>query len=51
MSSGRTKNGDMMVMTASDADVQARLTSLHEKCAMMIASMEMPAEKASAQKE
>jgi|GEM_PF-2186128 len=42
MSKGHTKKGGMMVLTSSDPAVQAQLSTLHEKCAMMAASMEMP---------
>ena len=42
-SSGETRTGDMMVLTSSDPAVQGQLASLHEKCAMMAASMEKPA--------
>ncbi|HXF48171.1 MAG TPA: hypothetical protein VNL73_01940 [Verrucomicrobiae bacterium] len=43
MSYGDTKNGSVMVLTSSDPGVQTQLTTLHEKCAMMAASMETPA--------
>ncbi len=43
MSKGHTKKGGMMVLTSSDPAVQAQLGTLHEKCAMMAASMETPA--------
>lgn len=49
MSQGHTTNGDMMVLTSSDATVQGQLTALQQKCAMMSASMDMPA-KTSAEK-
>jgi len=35
MSNGMTKTGDMMVITASDAAVQAKIAKLAEMCAMM----------------
>ncbi len=50
MSYGDTKNGSMMILTSSDPAVQAQLGTLHEKCAMMAASMDMPATKTSAEK-
>jgi len=34
-SKGKTKTGDMMVMTSDDPKVQAQLTALAQKCAMM----------------
>ncbi|MEW5797012.1 MAG: hypothetical protein AB1772_11710 [Candidatus Zixiibacteriota bacterium] len=51
MSMGQTPNGDMMVLTSADAPVQAQLATLHEKCALMASSMEMPGAKTSASKE
>jgi hypothetical protein len=39
MSTGRTNNGDMMIMTSADPAVQAQLATMHEKCAMMEAGM------------
>jgi hypothetical protein len=36
MSQGETKNGDVMVLTSNDTKVQAQLTSLADKCAMMM---------------
>ncbi len=51
MSHGETADGDIMVMTSSDANVQAQLVGLQQKCAMMAASMEKPAGKQTAQKE
>ncbi len=50
MSKGHTKKGGMMVLTSSDPAVQAQLSTLHEKCAMMAASMDMPMTKTSAEK-
>lgn len=50
MSMGDTKSGNLMVMTSTDPAVQAQLTTLHEKCAMMAASMDMPMTKTSAEK-
>jgi len=43
MSNGHTKKGTIMVLTSADPAVQAQLGTLHEKCAMMAASMETPA--------
>ncbi|MCI0331387.1 MAG: hypothetical protein L0196_10680 [candidate division Zixibacteria bacterium] len=43
MSYGDTKNGSIMVLTSPEPTVQAQLGTLHEKCAMMAASMEAPA--------
>jgi hypothetical protein len=34
-SKGKTKTGDMMVMTSDDPKVQGQLTALGQKCAMM----------------
>jgi len=48
MSKGHTKKGGMMVLTSSDPAVQAQLSTLHEKCVMMAASMEPPATKTTA---
>ncbi len=48
MSKGHTKKGGMMVLTSSDPAVQAQLTTLQQKCAMMAASMETPATKTTA---
>jgi hypothetical protein len=50
MSHGKTKNGGMMVLTATDPAVQAQLATLHEKCAAMMSQMDMPMEKTSAEK-
>ncbi len=36
MSQGSTKNGEIMVLTSNDPKVQAQLTDLGEKCAMMM---------------
>ena len=35
MSTGETRNGDIMVLTSSDAAVQAKLTALQQKCILM----------------
>ena len=35
MSTGKTKNGDLMVLSSDDPAVQAKLADLHNKCAMM----------------
>lgn len=35
MSNGNTKNGDLMVITASDAAVQAKIAKVAEMCEMM----------------
>ncbi len=43
MGNGHTKKGTMMVLTSVDPAVQTQLGTLHEKCAMMAASMEAPA--------
>ncbi len=50
MSKGMTRNGSMMVLTSSDPAVQAQLTALQQKCAMMAAQMDMPMTKTSAEK-
>jgi len=36
LSQGDTKNGDVMVLTSNDPKVQAQLTALADKCAMMM---------------
>jgi hypothetical protein len=39
MSQGDTKMGDIMVITSADAAVQAKISALGDKCAMMAESM------------
>jgi len=39
VSQGDTKNGNVMVVTSSDAAVQTKITDLGSKCAMMAATM------------
>lgn len=51
MSMGKTKSGDMKVLTATDPAAQAKLAALHEKCVMMASMMEKPAAPATAHKE
>lgn len=50
MSQGMTKDADVMVMTSSDPAVQSQLAELHKQCQMMMAAMEAPSGKASAEK-
>jgi len=40
MSMGQTTNGDIMVVTSSDAAVATRISALQEKCAMMMSQMQ-----------
>lgn len=47
MSQGETANGNIMVLTSSDAAVQTQLTDLQKKCAMMASSMGTPAKTSS----
>lgn len=50
MSMGKSRKGDVMVLTSADPAVQAQLSAMQEKCAMMAAMMEPPAGGASAEK-
>ena len=40
MSMGKTKTGDLMVITSNDPAVQKRITGMAEKCAMMAGMMQ-----------
>jgi len=50
MSQGTTKKADVMIITSSDAVVQAQLSGLQKQCEMMAASMEAPVSKTTAEK-
>lgn len=48
MSMGKSKKGDVMVMTSTDPGTQAKIAAIQEKCEMMASMMDMPAGKMAA---